>query len=326
MTYHDYLGLVAAETTYAVPENADAAETELRSTLSQRGADSADVSAWLRAPMTAVRDAPAEPRRFQLVVIAQGSGESPHDQAVIAEFLASHGYVVASCPSQTRISGPMTDENAIGRSAREEAQDLNFLIDRQRREANVLGSRVALVGHSFGARGALIAALTRHDVAAVVSLDGGIGTATGLDSFQGALGSAGDSVTVPILHIYETLDPAMAPNWTLLSSLRASPVWIAHTTAMHHHHFTSLGGLGVGFPKLLSAMGGNDTTTRQSAAVAALVLSFLHAATVAPRFDASGWAKASARAPLRVRRLISRQTAKVTRSEGTNGEANKRRS
>ena len=42
------------------------------------------------------RDATPLQRAFPLVLIAQGNRQDAPDQAVLSEFLASHGYVVAS--------------------------------------------------------------------------------------------------------------------------------------------------------------------------------------------------------------------------------------
>jgi pimeloyl-ACP methyl ester carboxylesterase len=49
---------------------------------------------------------------------------------------------------------------------------------------DVLGQRMGVVGHSFGARAALLLAMLDPQVAAVVSLDGGIGTASGRASLE----------------------------------------------------------------------------------------------------------------------------------------------
>jgi predicted dienelactone hydrolase len=60
---------------------------------------------WLDAPMLAARDAPPGGGRFPLVLLEQGNGQTLRDQAPLAEYLASHGYVVATSPSPTLITG-----------------------------------------------------------------------------------------------------------------------------------------------------------------------------------------------------------------------------
>jgi dienelactone hydrolase len=282
LTYRDYLALASAETTSSAGTATLAAQDEVGfiAPFVSKGVPVAVVRRWLSAQMMATWDAPPFPGRYPLVVIAQGNGESAHDQAVLAEYLTSHGYVVATCPSQTRISGALATEDQIGASAEDEARDLEFVIAQTASRFDVNMRRIAVVGHSFGARGALVLAMRRPDIGALVSLDGGIGTATGLMSFRAAPSFAPDAVHAPVLHIYETMDAFMNPDWTLLRSIHNAPVWIARADAMHHHHFTSLGGLGslgAGVGTLLAATGGIATTMRSFVEVATAVRVFLDA-------------------------------------------------
>ena len=85
------------------------------------------MAAWLDAPMLATADPDPSGGRFPLVLVAQGNGQSAPDQAPLAEYLASHGYVVATSPSPMRISGPLVDEASVGARAEEQAADLAFL-------------------------------------------------------------------------------------------------------------------------------------------------------------------------------------------------------
>src|SRR5205085_6233007 len=83
--------------------------------LGSHGAPPAAVQEWLDAPMLAARDAPPVGGRFPLVLLAQGNGQTLRDQAPLAEYLAGHGYVVATSPSPMLITGPLTDDADIGR-------------------------------------------------------------------------------------------------------------------------------------------------------------------------------------------------------------------
>ena len=46
--------------------------------------------------------------------VAQGNAQTVQDQAHLAEYLASYGYVVATTPSPMLITGPLTDESQVG--------------------------------------------------------------------------------------------------------------------------------------------------------------------------------------------------------------------
>ena len=276
LTYWDYVALAGAESPSAATASDLARDyAGFSAPFVGHGVPPATVRRWLGAAMLATRDAEPSRVRHPLVIIAQGNGESAHDQAVLAEYLASYGYVVATCPSQSRISGDRVTADDVGASAEEEAGDLAFVIAHARVRADVNAHHIAVVGHSFGARGALLLAMRRSGIGALVSLDGGIGTATGLASFRAAPSFAPEAMQAPVLHIYETLDAFMTPDWTLLKTMHNAPVWIAEASAMHHHHFTSLGGLGAGYEALLVATGGTEATTRSFVEVATTVREFL---------------------------------------------------
>jgi dienelactone hydrolase len=243
--------------------------------LASHGATPAAVSAWLDTPMRARLDPPAAGGRFPLVLVAQGNGQSLHDQAPLCEYLASHGYVVATAPSPMRISGPLTDEREMGTRAAEQARDLAFVLADAARRADVDARRVGLVGHSFGARAALLLAMQEPRVAALVSLDGGIGTATGRSSLEQVPTFDPAALRAPVLHFYERLDPFMAPEFGLLRSLTASDRWLVEVPAMHHHHFASLGAASVTQPALAPALGATGETAGAYLAVARATLDFL---------------------------------------------------
>jgi dienelactone hydrolase len=268
LTYRDYVG-----STSAAGQELDGLVTLLES----HGARSGAVQAWLGAPMRATAGAPRAGGRFPLVLVAQGNAQTIPDQAPLAECLASYGYVVATMPSPMRISGPLTDEREMGRRAEEQARDLAFARVVLAGRPDVAGPRYGVIGHSFGARGALLLAMLDSDVAGVVSLDGGIGTATGRSSLEALPIYRATAVHAPLLHFYERLDAFMAPDFGLLRSLTASDRWLVRVPAMHHHHFSSLGALSVTRPALRPAVGATDTTALAYASVVRATREFLDA-------------------------------------------------
>jgi len=112
-------------------------------------------------------------------------------------------------------------------------------------------------------------------VAALVSLDGGIGTAAGRSSMEALPAYHAGAVHAPILHVYERLDAFMAPDFGLLRSLTASARWLVAAPAMHHHHFTSLGAATVAFPPLRAALAATPATAQAYTAVARAMRDFL---------------------------------------------------
>jgi len=278
LTYREYfLSTPSHQDSSSIPDAGHQEFDEFVALLKSRRAPDAVIQKWMSAPMLAAVGAPLSGRRFPLVLVAQGNAQTVQDQAPLAEYLASYGYVVATTPSPMRVTGPLTDERDVGPRANEQALDLacarRMLADRP----DILGRRIGLVAHSFGARAALLLAMLDPRVAAVVSLDGGIGTATGRTSLEALPSYRAGAVRAPILHFYEERDEFMAPDFGLLRSLTAADRWLVAVPALHHHHFTSLGAVSVEYPSLRRAIGATAATAQAYTSVARATLEFLDA-------------------------------------------------
>jgi len=277
--------------------------------LKSRGAADVVITRWMNAPMLASRDAPAAGGRYPLILLAQGNQQTVPDLAYLAELIASHGYVVATTPSPMLVTGPLTEESQVGARAEEQAQDLAVAQAVAAGRADVLQGSIGLVGHSFGARATLLLAMRETAVAALVSLDGGIGTASGRTSMEALPGYRADAVHAPILHFYERLDAFMAPDFALLRSLSGSRRWLVAAPGMHHHHFTSLGAASVQFPPLRAALAATPATPKAYTSVVQATIEFLDAfvkedSTARCRF--SPFAAAPALGPVEELRATSR--------------------
>jgi pimeloyl-ACP methyl ester carboxylesterase len=100
-------------------------------------------------------------------------------------------------------------------------------------------------GHSFGARAALLFEMREPWVAALVSLDGEIGTAR---------------------YIHDT-------GLRLLRSLDPAERWLVPVPAMHHQ-FASLGAASMAFPRFRSALAATSATSDQYGSVRRATLDF----------------------------------------------------
>lgn len=178
---------------------------------------------YLDTPMHARRDASPVRMRFPLIFIVQGNGQSAGDQAVLAEILASHGYEVATIPS---VAVKSVEE--MRAKVEEQAADVERAIDFLKHD------RVLLLGHSFGARAALLVAQHRK-VSGLISLDGGIGTALDVDWMRSK------EKLPPILHLYQTGDERVKSDLTFLRSLKTRSLILKLLPGMKHHHFSTYG-------------------------------------------------------------------------------------
>jgi pimeloyl-ACP methyl ester carboxylesterase len=117
-------------------------------------------------PTACLRDAMPRDGKFPLVLYHSGAQSSFEDNAVLCEFLASHGFVVVGSAFQE--TGRSFNVDPYHTSLR----DLEFLIAYARRLSYVDWEHIGLAGHSAGAQGALIfCSQDASPVDAVVSLD-----------------------------------------------------------------------------------------------------------------------------------------------------------
>src|SRR5205085_568906 len=125
----------------------------------------------LKTPVNAYANTTPAKGRFPLVLYAGGlNSTSTTTVFVIAEFLASHGYVVATVP----LLGPTNENTEQGRmpSDRERAvEDLEFAWSALRAQPNVDETKVGVFGKSLGGIEAIIFAMRNANVSAVAGLD-----------------------------------------------------------------------------------------------------------------------------------------------------------
>jgi dienelactone hydrolase len=275
LTYRDYVLVAARERTLA-PLAADGEKQALegyRSFLGRNGVPAAGIDDWLGTPMRARADAPSALGRFPIVLIAQGMGGAVQDQAALGESLASHGYVVATTPSPVRLGAKMESESDVPAMADEQARDLEVALAVIAPRAVADPGRTAVIGYSFGARPALLLAGRHPDCRALVSLDGGIGSADA----KGWLGPRAldrGALRTPILHVYEEEDETMRPDFDLLAALVHAPRTLARVDGLRHLDFITFGLASATLPSM-----GNADPRRAAAlrAVFALTRGFLDA-------------------------------------------------
>ena len=242
LTYRDYIGLTANQATLA-PPSADAAANAvagLKGFVVSTGSTAESVEQWFDLPVAASWNAPLVVRRFPLVIIAQGNYHSAYNQAVLAEYLASHGYVVATSASPLVLEEAPADSVSLISRARRQAADIEYVTGLLRTRNDVDSTRIGIVAHSFGARAAFVAIADGAPFRSFVSLDGGIANKLGSDWLAGTpLDTI--SLAIPLLHIYQDRDSTVQPDFTLISRWHRADRTLVHVDEMYHPYFTSLG-------------------------------------------------------------------------------------
>jgi pimeloyl-ACP methyl ester carboxylesterase len=126
--------------------------------------------------MFAHRDVQPAPGRFPVVLCFGGLNAPINSNVVMAEYLASHGYIFASIS----LLGPSNEQTFQSRTPDDfesSVRDMEFAWSLLQDEAYVDRTKMAVVGHSVGAIEAVILGLRNSDISVVIGLDGTYGFA-----------------------------------------------------------------------------------------------------------------------------------------------------
>ncbi len=237
MSLADYIHLIATEDLSPLTQ-AGKEQSERRFLQARwfQGMPEDKLKELLSKPANAVRDAEHAEGRFPLVVLANsGSLSSPLSQFVLAEYLASHGYVVASVPSRGAQSpGLSSRESGV------QMQDLQFLIGALHDYPSLDRDKLALIGFGLGGLSTALLAMHNTDVDAMISLDSFLGNRFGYSLiFQNSLYKP-NQFTVPVLHItaQETNEDT---DYAFFGATRFSPAQYVKLKGLTPPDFSTIG-------------------------------------------------------------------------------------
>jgi hypothetical protein len=200
------------------------------------GADPSALTELMQAPMAAVRGATAAPGPFPLL-LAVGSADL---QPSHFEFLASHGFVIASVPSV----GPLGPRRGAPGLADYEAcaRDLEFALGRMHDIPFANTERVALIGFGGGGLFALPVLLRNAHIDAFVSYEAGIFMPAFAPVVERVPGFDLDRFDAPLLHfLRDELVVDEDPE-----RMEAAPEGRSHfvylnAPGLHHHDLAQAG-------------------------------------------------------------------------------------
>ena len=273
MTFRDYVALKATDNSIdePSPQALQAAIDEFTSKLMSAGVSPQTALSFVNSPMIARMNAVTlpNPGRSPIVYIAQGNGELAADQAVLAEFIASHGYIVVTSPSVLAITGALTSDDQTGLRAEEQSDDIDRAVSDIGDWPNAVNVPVSVLGYDFGVDALALYAM-HHPVNAFVSLDAitspvGIASITSVPMFDSS------RTLPPVLSLYETMDHP-APD---LSFVRTSQLDVQTFTSMRHVHFTTIGFAAAASNEVARATGAGPNIRSDVAGVAQRALDFL---------------------------------------------------
>ncbi|MGK2861692.1 MAG: hypothetical protein ACSLE0_07140 [Chitinophagaceae bacterium] len=199
------------------------------------GADKKKIIAFLdsQIPTQASQHAKWLIKKYPLVMIVHGFAA---DHAYLGEYLAGNGYIVMQVP----VKGTTTYElDYEGKGLESQVRDYEFALKVVQNEFPFLAGTAAVIGFSFGGQSAAALALRNKNIKAIISFDGGIGSAFGAQLLNKQPWYDSQLITAPVLHLYNPTDSYTDLKW--FDSIRNSNRFLCAMKNMEHGHFTSFG-------------------------------------------------------------------------------------
>ena len=245
LTIGDLAELIASETSFDV-DGADSrsrARAILRTVLSPDflpSLEDADLQRIFAVSTGAIADAPAARGRFPLLLWGKGEDGHALDHALLNEFLASHGYVVASTPALPQHARRVQRYDAA--SVQTQLRDLEFVIQALHDQGNLDLERIGVLAWSFGGLPAVQLTMRNPHVRALVSLDSRIGFRNPPEVLSAL--SDPDRVTVPLLHLTGSGEPRVEriKDSGFLDRLRYAENYRLTLAEVRHRDFNFLWG------------------------------------------------------------------------------------
>jgi dienelactone hydrolase len=197
--------------------------------------------------MFAARDAAPKPGSFPLIVY-HGSERSAYSQnAILCEYLASHGFVVAT----THTVGMSTANPTESQSDIEAViRDKELVVAMIRDVGGVDTERLGLIGYDYGGTTALLHQMRNYSVDAVATLHGRFLTAEGSATLTNNAGYDPLRMCVPWLQVYGT--EVAGTEMGAVESLKHSPRYSLGVSGIPLNRFSTYG--------LMAVLQGVDTT------------------------------------------------------------------
>jgi len=212
-----------------------------------KGLDAGSLDKLRAASVRAVRNPGAAPGKFPLLVLGQGLYyESPLCHFVLCEFLAAHGYVVATSPL---VGTRYRLVNITVEDVETEVRDMEFVLSVARSLPFADPGALGAVGYDLGGMAGLLLTMRHPEIQAYLSFDSSI-----LDKHYTGLplthpGYHEGTFRVPWMHMLQARfirsekDRAASPS--LMERKAFGPSYLVHVPTGSHGQFSSYAALGI---------------------------------------------------------------------------------
>jgi hypothetical protein len=187
--------------------------------------------------MKSVNNSAAKTEKFPAVIMTHNNAVG---YSLLAELLASHGFIVALSP----ITGTLSKEFdwQISSGIETEVADLEFVFKTvQESFSNANVNSIGVVGYSYGAMAAVAFSMRHNNVKAVVSLDGGIGSLWGGHLLSTLKDYDLTKINKPLLHLWSDLEVGFDLHY--VRSYTAADRYIVKAGGLEHNSFVTDGAL-----------------------------------------------------------------------------------
>jgi len=185
----------------------------------------------------ASRDATPAPGRFPLILHMPGYNGSASHYYPLFEYLASHGFVVASVPNMGLYSREIDDERV---SLDVQARDLEFAYSVLRTLPFVDAERVGTTGMSWGGMSNVLFASRNAYVDAVATLDGAITMPAELELIESVPGYSHRAIRADYLQLLVSPEEAQfrPKDLRFWNALRYSTAYSVQFNGVRHDDFS----------------------------------------------------------------------------------------
>ena len=249
VSFADYVSLTARETDFRQTNlNAEAlVEIVAKEQLDSHGIsiNKSGMLEYMRRPipMRAMHGATPAPGKFPVILIGP---ETAFKWCVMAEFLATHGYVVAITPNSGASEKLMDFERTLFEKERfvianeTSIDDMRYMLGQVKAIKFADSSRVGVLGYSSGATIGIGLVNKGAEVKALVSLEGAIGGYVGGEVLSLTPFYSPYTVTMPILHVFT---PSFGFDHYWIDQYKYSDRMIIATYPVRHEDFTTYGAM-----------------------------------------------------------------------------------
>ncbi|MBN2246341.1 MAG: hypothetical protein JW755_10905 [Candidatus Aminicenantes bacterium] len=202
MKFNEYIQMAYDDFNSPSESNQDMNIMEILPVQILKGIPSEKIETLLKQPTYAIRDITPIPGKYPLLLFGQGLYyESPLCHFILCEFLASHGYVVATCPL---LGTHYRLVNINVEDLETQVRDLEFALGYARNLPYVDSDRTGIIGYDLGGMTGLILVMRNPDIKVFLSMDSAIthGHYSGLP--QSHFSYREEKFVIPWMHMMQT--------------------------------------------------------------------------------------------------------------------------